>query len=84
MLQTLIQNAGGDVSAAEQGIIYIDEVDKLGKRTNRSGTGTRDISGEGVQQVLSVAFVFCYILVLITLILEVSKITYIGIRLCIV
>ena len=48
ILLALIQSANGDISKAERGIIYIDEIDKIAKKP---GT-TRDISGEGVQQAL--------------------------------
>lgn len=47
----LIHAADGDIHAAEHGIIYIDEIDKLAKRTGNTSI-TRDVSGEGVQQSL--------------------------------
>ena len=47
----LLREADGDVEKAERGIIYIDEIDKIGSK-NGSTSITRDVSGEGVQQAL--------------------------------
>jgi len=51
ILLNLIQNADSDIAKAEMGIIYIDEIDKVGRRTENVSI-TRDVSGEGVQQAL--------------------------------
>jgi ATP-dependent Clp protease ATP-binding subunit ClpX len=51
ILLRLIQAAGGDVRKAETGIVYLDEIDKLGRKSD-SPSITRDVSGEGVQQAL--------------------------------
>lgn len=50
-LQKLIDNADGDIKKAENGIIFLDEIDKIGRKGENVSI-TRDVSGEGVQQTL--------------------------------
>jgi len=52
ILLRLIQMADWDISRAEQGIIYIDEIDKIARKEGANRSITRDVSGEGVQQEL--------------------------------
>ncbi|VDM41887.1 unnamed protein product [Toxocara canis] len=52
VIQKLVQNSGGNVERAQQGIVFLDEIDKIAAAHNTQSHAYRDVSGEGVQHAL--------------------------------
>ncbi len=52
IIQSLLTAADNDVERCQRGIIYVDEIDKIARRSGNSPSNSRDVSGEGVQQAL--------------------------------
>jgi ATP-dependent Clp protease ATP-binding subunit ClpX len=52
LLQGLLAACGGNVQQAQWGLVFVDEFDKIARKSGRSASGYRDVTGEGVQQAL--------------------------------
>lgn len=52
ILEKLVRSAGGDISKAERGIVYIDEIDKIATENAETNSRSKDVGGRGVQEAL--------------------------------